>query len=309
VCSGTAGRTGAPACDLDGIGREVRAAALDPSGRLAGLALAGLRPRIEVYDVEKEPRLLWQCLFPENSGGPMEIAFSADGRWIVALSARGRMHRFDAVTGGNHLSVESKGQTARAIPPGRIMAVAGDQGEVTLWYLEDGTIAWRLPPRRKRGPVDHLAASGEGSRFATLEYEEQKTVIRIWEVKRRKMLAQIEVEDREVADVALDSAGKTLYLAHEKKGLLATPVAAEAKLKSAGGKIGRECRGRLLWLPTPGHLSCTMRQGVVQLDHRGKEIRRLNTGVQAGNWIVAAAANGERLIAVGDGHLLVWWLD
>ncbi|MCP4674850.1 MAG: WD40 repeat domain-containing protein [Deltaproteobacteria bacterium] len=300
---------GHPNCDLSGVSREVKAMALSPDGKLLALAIGGIRPRLEVYNVAAEPRLAWQSLFAVASGGAVEVAFSADGEWVVAFTGRGRMHRFDAETGGRHMSIPSAGRAARAIPPGRVLAVAGEAGEVNLWYLADGTIAWRLPPRKLRGPIDRLAASGDGRRFATLEYDEEKTLVRVWEIKRRAMLAQVEVDPYAVADIALDHTGRTLFVTHEKKGLLSAVVDRKARLVEVGGENGARCRGRLRWIPKATLLSCSVPHGELQMDSKGRVERELVTQIDAGDWIVAASAGGRRLAAIGDGHLLIWWID
>jgi hypothetical protein len=240
----------------------------------------------------------------------VEAAFSADGRWVVALTGAGKLHRFEATSGGRHLSIPSAGRTAIAVPPGRMVAVAGERGAVTLWYLADGTIAWRLPPRKLRGPIDRLAASGDGRRFATLEYDADHTVVRVWEVNRRAMLAQIEVDPYAVADIALNESGDRLFVSHEERGLLRATVEDRGATPAAiGGAEGARCRGRLQWLPGPGVLSCAVERGMVQVDEDGGLVRELGTGVAASEWIVAAAAGGERIAAVGAGHLLIWWSE
>lgn len=297
---------GRPACDLNGVSRETRAIALSPNGNLLALAIGGLRPRLEVYDVSREPQLVWQSLFRKDSGGAVEVAFSADSEWVVALTGRGRMHRFSALSGGRHMSIPSAGRTARAIPPGRIMAVAGEAGEVNLWYLADGTIAWRLPARQLRGPIDRLAASADGKRFATLEYDEDSTLVRVWEVRKRAMLAEMKVDPYAVADIALDGKGENLFVAHEKDGLLKARVKKQAVLQPVAGKSGLRCRGRLQWVAGLNYISCAVPGGEIQIDRSGKKRGELVTGIQASDWIVAASASGLRLAAVGGGHLFLW---
>jgi hypothetical protein len=302
-------KLGAPNCTLKGVGREARSLALSPDGNLLALALGGLRPRLEVYHVGEIPRLAWFSLFGTDSGGAVEVAFSTDGKWVVALTGRGRMHRFEAMGGGRHMRIPSRGRTARAIPPGRIMAVAGEAGEVNFWYLGDGTIAWILRPREFRGPVDRLAASGDGKRFATLEYEKDNTVVRIWQIRRRAILAQIKVEPYAISDIALDEEGKNLYMAHETKGLLAVHVAKDADPKVMGGETGRRCRGRLQWISGLASLGCTVPGGVVRIDRQGYKTGEINAGIKASDWIVAASESGQRMAAIGGGHLLIWWRD
>jgi hypothetical protein len=305
---------GAPRCDLDGVGREARALALAPRGGLVAVAMGGLKPRLEMYAVADGVRLEWTALFPPSAGGVVEVAFSTDGRWIVALTGDGRLHRLDARTGGLHLVIPSRGRAARALAPGRAIAVAGDGGEVTLWNLADGTIAWRLPPRNLRGPVDKLAASGDGHRFATLEYDADKTVVRVWDAARRALVAQVAVDPYEVSDIALDEAGGRVFISHDKDGLLAADVAAGAvtaqdqpAARPFGGEAGARCKGRLQWLDAAAALCCATRSGAVEIAADGRLQRELDAaGAGASDWIVGAALDGASTAAVGGGHLLVW---
>ena len=187
------------------------------------------------------------------------------------------------------------------------MAVAGKSGEVTLWYLSDGTIAWRLPPRKVRGPIDRLAVSGDGSRFATLEYDATSTVLRVWEINRRSMLTQIDLDPYAVEDIALDEKGGRLFISHEETGLMTVEVKRAADdPKPHGGTMGARCKGMLEWLSESDVLSCAMKSGLIQIDADGKTGRVLVTEVLSADWIVAAASRGDRIVAVGEGHLLIW---
>ena len=299
-----------PDCDLEGVGKEARAVAVSPGGERLAIALGGLKPRMELYELDGEPKLAWKAFFPGATGGVVEVSFSNDGRWVVALTGDGRMHRFDADTGGEHLAIPSSGRTARAIPPGRIVAVAGESGEVTLWYLGDGTVAWRLPPRRLRGPVDRLAPSGDGRRFATLEYDEEGTVVRIWETHRRAMLAQVQVDSRAVSDIALDAEGERLFVAHEREGLMSVPVGRRgAAPVTVDGPAAARCTGRLQWIPEERLLACASGGGVFKITPGGEMVERLSTGIEASDWLVAVAGTGARTAVVGEGHLLLWRRD
>ncbi|MCK9460565.1 MAG: PQQ-binding-like beta-propeller repeat protein [Proteobacteria bacterium] len=300
---------GAPRCVLGGVGREARALAIDPEGRRLAVAMGGLKPRVEVYALSNDIRLAWTALYPASAGGVVEVAFSTDGRWVVALTGDGRIHRFDAAAGGLHLAIPSSGRAARSLPPGRAVLVAGSGGEVTLWNLADGTISWRLPPRDLRGPVDRLAASGDGARFATLEYDPSRTVVRVWDTGRRAMVAQIEVDPYAVADVALDGDGSRVFVSHEKDGLLAVDVATggeRAAPRKLGGETGARCRGRLQWLASASVLSCAVEEGVIELSADGRLHAELAAGSEASDWIVSAARDGAHTAAVGGGVLLVW---
>jgi hypothetical protein len=300
---------GGPDCDLSGVSLEARAVALSPDGRRLALAAGGLRPRVEVYDLAGDPGRTWQSLFPPRGGGPVEVAFSADGSYLAVLTGGGGLHRFDAVTGGGHLAIPATGRTARGLPPGHVMAVAGAEGEVTLWYLEDGTIAWRLPPRKVRGPVTRLAASGDGRHLATLEYEDAGTVVRIWDIAGRALTAQIGIDPYAVADIALDTDGSRLFVSHERRGLLVAEVGAGAGPVEAGGAAGTRCRGRLEWIPGRESLICVAGGDVLDFDGRLRLSDTRAAGPGAGGLIAAAAAGPNRLAAVGEGHLLIWRED
>jgi len=300
---------GAPRCVLTGVGKEARALAVDPEGRLLAVAIGGLKPRIEMYALSGDLKLAWTALFPPGAGGVVEVAFSTDGRWVVALTGDGRIHRFDAAAGGLHLAIPSRGRAARSIPPGRAVAVAGEAGEVTVWNLADGTIGWRLPPRDLRGPIDRLAASGNGARFATLEYDAARTVVRVWEIAHRRMVAQIAVDPYAVADIALDETGNRVFVSHEKDGLLAADLAAagdRAVPRRFGGEAGARCRSRLQWLASASVLSCAVPEGVIELSADGRLRAQLAAGAEESDWIVAAALDGAHTAAVGGGRLLVW---
>ncbi len=301
-------KEGFPNCSIDAVGLETKAVAVSPKGALVAIAIGGIRPRIEVYDISKAPVLLWQALFPIRTGAPVETAFSSDGKWVVALSGLGEMHRWRSDTGEDHMAIPSSGRAARTVPPGQVMAVGGDLGEVTFWYLQDGTISWRLPPRRVRGAVDRLASSGDGARFATLEYDESGSVVRVWAIRRRAMLAEIEVDPYVVTDVALDREGKRLYVAHERKGLLVAEVKRDSVLQALGSETKR-CRGRLEWVDGAGMVSCATEEGELRFDSMGRMKSELRCGTRSSEWIFATSRNGTRLVAVGGGRLLVWRVD
>jgi hypothetical protein len=300
---------GGPDCDVAGIGREARAAALSPDGERLALAIGGLQPRVEVWILDRNPRILWRTQFPPRGGGPVEVAFSADGSYLAVLTGAGRLHRFDAVTGGGHLAIPSSGRAARSVPPGHVVAVAGDGGEVTLWTLDDGTVAWRLPPRKVRGPVARLAASGDGRRLATLEYDEAGTAVRVWAVEERALAAQIAVEPYQVADIALDGAGARLFVSHERDGLLLADLGGGGAPRKAGGEAGARCRGRLEWIPGRGALLCAAGSDLLEFDERLGLTRTRAAGADAAGLILAAAAGSSRLAAVGAGRLLLWRED
>lgn len=299
-------KPGAPSCEVPGIGLEAVSLATSPDGSLVGLSFAGIRPRLEMYDIQTEPVLLWQALLPRASGGAIEVAFSADGRFAAVLTGRGAMHRFDARTGEAHLRISSKGRTARPVPPGYVVAVAGEAGEVTLWYLSDGTIAWRLPPRQLRGPVDRLAASSDGRGLVTLEYEAARSLVRLWDIPTRKLVAQLAVDPYAVADLAVADDGRTVIVSHGERGLLRADARGDKSFREIPGKIARQCRGRIRWVEGSSLMSCALSDGEAQVDLEGKLHQRRFTQIPSGQWLVSSSAEGRTLVAVGAGHLVIW---
>jgi WD40 repeat protein len=292
-----------PSCVLR-IGLETRAISVSPDGTLVSLAFGGLRPRIEVYDIRRSPRLVWQALLPKNSGGAVETAFSSDGEWVTALSGKGVMHRFSARSGGAHLAVPSSGLTASAVPPGRIMAVAGKSGEVTLWYLADGTIDRRIPPRDTRGAIDRVTASGNGEVIATLEYSQQKSVVRVWAGRSRTLLRQIEIDGRTAVSIALDETGKTLFVSHEDKGLLSLSIRDKDGLLPVKGDAAARCKARIQWNAGMKRLVCSVKDGLLLLDDQGAMQRFLPIKNESSDWV--ASGGGFIIAAAGGGQLLLW---
>ena len=309
VCHAENADKSTPTCAVDNVGLEARSLAISPDGGKLAIAFGGLRPRIEVYAIDSTPRRLWQALLPQNSGGAVETSFSSDGEWIVALTGQGRMHRMDAATGGRHLKIPSQGRSARAIPPGRIMAVAGESGAVKMWYLSDGTIAWRLPPRAGRGSVDAIAASGDGARFALLEYTDTQTIVRIFAFRKRTMLRQYTLNTLAIGDIALDDKGETLFLSHETNGLLLANVSNPAPPVPGQKRGAPRCTGHLSWHATQKRLYCATTDGLLNLTDNGRTLRQYKTPGTTDKWIVAAATEGPRIAAIGGGRLLVWWLN
>jgi hypothetical protein len=124
------------------------------------------------------------------------------------------------------------------------------------------------------------------------------------------MLAQIAVGAYTVTDIALDHTGEKLFLAHEQQGLFAADVSdPDAAPIRIGGDAAARCRGRLQWIPGRELLACAVEGGVLQLSDSGKRVSELTIDLDASDWVVAAAAGGGRIAAVGAGHLLVWWRD
>lgn len=300
----TAGENGFPSCDLQGISLESQAVAIHPLGEMAAIATTGIKPGMTLYNISNEPTKKWQILFPRESGGAQDVDFSSDGNFVVVLLGNGQIHRFDASNGGNHLSVPSKGLSAQTVPPGDVVAVGGAGGEVIFWRLTDGTIEWKINSRDFRGEIDKIAVSGNGKTIATLEYTDTKTIIRIWRMKQKSAVAQLNLQGTEFVDMILDATGKNILLTHLEHGLMMVKAAPNEVPQKMGGHASK-CVGELFWPQQQMGPSCSISGGILQLTPSGDVRQRLQIHSDAARWMVAQSPSGTTL-AVGAGHLLIW---
>ncbi|MBN2525386.1 MAG: WD40 repeat domain-containing protein [Deltaproteobacteria bacterium] len=303
VCASTVAE-GYPACDLPGVSMESQAVAISPLGDLAAVATTGLKPGIQVYRISNTPTRIWQAMFPTDSGGAIDVTFSADGTYVAALLGNGAVHRFDAASGGRHLGIPSAGLTAQIVPPGDVVAVGGKSGELILWRLSDGTIEWKIDARAFRGDVDKIAVSTDGRTLATLEYTATQTVVRVWPVKSRGRGLQFDLPDTDYEDMVLSPDGRHLLFTHNVNGLvsLATRKGAEP---TALGKDAAQCQSALFWAPQQDGPGCSISGGILMLTADGKKKSLLKIKSTQDQWHVAQSPAGAT-IAVGAGHLLLW---
>lgn len=293
-----------PKCDLPNISLASQAVAIGPLGNIAAIATTGLKPGIELYDIEEEPKRRWQILFAADSGGAIDVAFSSDGKYVVALLGNGEIHRFDAQSGGAHLGIPSSGVSAHAVPPGNLIAVGDRGGELVLWRLIDGTIEWKIEGKHFRGNIADISVSENGKIIATLEYTDKQTIVRIWQIYQKKALAQIELEGTGYVDMALAQEGDKLFLSHEEKGLMQIDLQANLTAHSVGNDASK-CTSQLFWIANDNKLGCSVTGGIIHLNQDGTVHRNLKIKSEAKRWMVAQSLVGTT-IAVGSGHLLLW---
>ncbi len=295
---------GFPQCDLPGISIESQAVAVSPVGDLAAVATSGLKPGIHVYRITETPTRIWQALFPAQSGGASDVAFSADGRYVVALLGNGAIHRFDARQGGRHLAIPSRGLTARTVPPGDIVAVGGNSGELVFWRLSDGTIEWRLDAKNFRGDIDEIAVSGNGETVATLEYTETHTIVRLWEIGGKRQGIQFDLPGTSFEKMVLNHNGSALYFSHSQMGLVTLPAKRNGRIEKVS-EASTRCRGALFWATEQSGPACAITGGILKLTATGEVTGTLRIHSDAAQWNVAMAPTGTT-VAVGAGHLLLW---
>lgn len=94
------------------------------------------------------------------------VAFSADGRWVVAPSQPGSAKVWDVAAGSERVRLEHvKGVRAVAWSPGgRHIATGGSDGSIAVWTPEGVRVALPSP---HRGAITRLAFSPDSGRIAS----------------------------------------------------------------------------------------------------------------------------------------------
>jgi WD40 repeat protein len=177
--------------------QECGEVAFSPDDHL--LAVAGAGDNAAVWHLAtKRKRVLGKL---PNLG--RNIAFSADGKWLVATDFISAIKVWDVAAGAEHLSVDAHvhprtGRTgvqgALFVPDGRTLLTAGTDGMVRFWDVPAKRQLDPLPGGI--GEVEAMALTRDGKVLAlgsgrsNFGAREGGTV-RVWDLKRRKELATI----------------------------------------------------------------------------------------------------------------------
>jgi WD40 repeat protein len=97
---------------------------------------------------------------------------------------------------------------------GSLLAVAGDDGRVTLWNTDNGSMVREL--RGHKGPVYAIAITQDNSTIATAGYDE---TIRIWQLASGRELRTLTGHKGWINAVAFTSDGHTLFSAGRDRSL------------------------------------------------------------------------------------------
>jgi WD40 repeat protein len=146
--------------------------ALSPDGQGASVHWMG---EVGVFDVAKR-RIKWIRTIPPESHarpwgdkstvGPNAVAFSSDGRTAAVGCADHRTRVWDIDSARQDLLLDH-GAWVRAVafsPSGKLLATAGDNGDVRLWELPSGKL--RAACTSQAGPSRCLAFAADGCALA-----------------------------------------------------------------------------------------------------------------------------------------------
>lgn len=150
------------------------------------LAAAGVNG-VAVWDLGTGA-VLNENIVPGNSSAPATMAFSKDGRWLVAADKGGRLELWDLQSQEKSYQYQHD-HPINAVgysPDGKYFLFADDTGEIQIWRTYDNRRAGVLKAHRKA--VLDLTFNPSGSRL--FSSSEDKTV-RIWDVETQKELGRI----------------------------------------------------------------------------------------------------------------------
>jgi WD40 repeat protein len=137
-----------------------------------------------------------------------DVAFGTNGRTIAVAAHSGvdtwdaatRSHLHTALGGGPFYGVASS-------PGGRVLAIAGSDGGVTLWDDRDRRPRTLPPGPTHRGPANDVAFSRDGRLLAGAG---PQGAVRLWDVRTRRLSAELVDDFGPVEAVAFSRDGRTL---------------------------------------------------------------------------------------------------
>lgn len=295
-----------PRCRAPGISRSVTSLSVDPSGRWLAVSGGDLRPRVDIWDLTSF-ELQRRVSFPPWQGPPAGAAFTADGRYLLVADAAGFIHRWDAVTGGRHRAFEVDAHAFDVLDAGRLVAVSGARGGLTLWRIGDGTIAARLG-RVGGEPSHRLVASPDGMRLAEQESADGAVQITVWDMSEQRVVGRIGGVSSGLVDLVLDGQGGAALASHDERGVLRARVENPSSWSDWGGAVGRGCRGSLVVSPDGSRLACAMERGAALFDlETGQVTQQLSSESSDGELgELVFTPDGERLIGARGDELVAW---
>ena len=208
---------------LVGHKTEVPAVAFSPDGlTLATLDQSGV---IMLWDVTSRRPARGPLVIPRPGGLVRSLAFSPDGRWLIAGGAPRRresaveriseaqLFRWDVTSNylpvGEPLSAHDEIVKIAFSPNGDRLATAGRDGVIILW----DTNKWRRvhpPMSGHSGPVDGLMFSPDGNRLTSASNGSQRKTIMHWNVSTGQPVAGPITHGECMASAAVTQDGKIL---------------------------------------------------------------------------------------------------
>jgi WD40 repeat protein len=126
------------------------------------------------------------------------LAYAPDGHALALAGGSGRVLLWDTRTHRVTARISTGQEPVQAIafsPDGKLLATAGqDSKTVKLWNVANGAAAGAATGPQT-SPVEHLAFSPDGSILATAS---QDSIVRLWTVRSRRLLASLSVPAQDV---------------------------------------------------------------------------------------------------------------
>lgn len=203
-------RTGHRLLTFSGHSSNVFGLAYSPDGsRLASAgAVLPTGGEVRIWNVKtgfQNQRLL----IPEASA--VSVAWSHDGRYLVAGDNQGTIHVWDSTSGKKLREMKGHGGHVTQIvfhPTKNECASASLDKLVKIWNVEKGTEVATL--REHGGWVHGLAYNFDGTQIATGGGASSPGVVKIWETKTYKQALVLREHERTVSSVAFSPDGKWL---------------------------------------------------------------------------------------------------
>jgi WD40 repeat protein/class 3 adenylate cyclase len=187
--------------------------AVSPDGRT--LYTAGNDGRLILWDLAGDRRLVRSFSLRqefERIQTPRGIAVSSDGEALAVTERGGNVDLLDTATLERRRRVRATAGFAAAVdfsPDGRLLAVAGEEGKVTVWDTRTLKPAGSLTGLS--GGVQAIAFSPDGESLAAAEVEAEQPRLRVWNVRRRAVTA--EIATMPIASLGFSPDGRVIALA------------------------------------------------------------------------------------------------
>jgi WD40 repeat protein len=311
--------------------QQVGAAAYSPDGRLVVSGdVRWFGPEGPAKDAVPSEVLLWDAptgevrqRFPVPVTGVLSLAFSPDGRHILAACRDGSIRLWDAQTAKEVQRCAGHQGGANSVcfsPGGKYVLSGGADWKVRIWDAARGTELRCL--NGHGSAVEGVAWSPDGRLVASAGWD---NTVRLWDVRSGVQIRRFEAANSDLARcVAFSPDGRRLLAGYGAKFAAGKWVLGDDQgLRVWDADKG----GELLHLPLQGHivrsvafspdgkraLSGDQDGGLTLWDLEAGKLRFRDTSHGAGLWVMAVAFapdGSQALSAGGDRSVRLWrWPD